>query len=262
MVCRVAGGLVFGHARGMEFEASGAGDRSLVCIHGWGCEGGQFAPLAGCFERDFRVYRLDLPGHGRTPLGDFRPGFASYAAAVADFVTGQGLERPVLLGHSMGGVAALMAAASGKFRPGAVINLDGGLPPAPRTRAGQEVIRAWLAEPDFRQRLAVALREGFFLPGERDTRCAAIVRGMCAAPEAVLRFLPNEMGLLDAGAVLPRIDAPVLFAGSAFPRFDEASPLLSGVRLRRIAGAGHFLHVYALGATVALIQDFLKEMPS
>src|ERR1700761_2252561 len=116
----------------LHFEVSGTGNVPLVCVHGWGCEGGQFIELSQLLEREFRIYRPDLPGHGQTPLGGFVPNFGPYAEALMDFILKQKLERPVLRGHSLGGVLALMAAASGKWQPRGVINLDGSLPATER----------------------------------------------------------------------------------------------------------------------------------
>jgi len=242
----------------MHFEVSGTGDIPLVCIHGWGCHGGQFTGLAEALESDFRIYRLDLPGHGATPLGDFAPGFDNYADAIASFVAEQGLQRPILLGHSMGGVLALMAGM--RFPHRAIINLDGGLPPAAHTRAGQGVIRSWLDLPDLRERLAGAFRESFFLPGERDARCESIIRTMCSAPVAVLRFLPEQIGDLDAAHVLPLLSAPVIYIGTARSRFDfsEAKQLLAQAEYTEISEAGHFCHIYALHKVTALVKAFAQ----
>ncbi len=247
------------NAANLHFTSSGSGDDAMVCVHGWGCEGGQFAGLAGDFSRSFRVFCPDLPGHGGTPPGAFVPGWDHYADVIADFVEGQGLRAPVLLGHSMGGVLALVTAARGRIQPRAVINLDGGLPAAEKTLAGQTLIRSWLDESDFRERLAGLLREAFFLPAERDGRCDAIIRTMCSAPEAVLRFLPERIGELDASRILPKIGCPVLFVGSAAPRFDlaKAKAILPGLNYKQITDAGHFLHVYAEREISRMVRDFL-----
>ena len=86
-----------------------------------------------------------------------------------DFALKHNQERPVLLGHSMGGVLSLLAAASGRLQPRAVINLDGSLPAAEKTLAGQEMIRSWLDEPTFRNCLAWVIARGvFFWRIERD----------------------------------------------------------------------------------------------
>jgi pimeloyl-ACP methyl ester carboxylesterase len=143
----------------MHCEISGTGAIALICIHGWGCEGGQFAGLARALDPDFRVYRPDLPGHGATPLGSFTPSFDTYAGWIADFIESRGLENPILFGHSMGGMLSLLTAARLGVR--AVINLDGPLPATDDALAAHAVIRRWLDEPDFRVRLAGALRVGF-----------------------------------------------------------------------------------------------------
>jgi pimeloyl-ACP methyl ester carboxylesterase len=178
----------------MDFESSGLGDVPLICIHGWACNSEQFAGLSRLLTKDFHIFQLDLPGHGQSPLDGFSPGFERYADVIADFALTQQLERPVLLGHSMGGVLSLIAVASGRLQPRAVINLDGSLPAGKKTLAGQERIRNWLEEPDFRRRLVRYLRTAFFLPSERDARCEAILQTMCSAPDAVLRFLPEQVG--------------------------------------------------------------------
>lgn len=245
----------------MHFEVSGTGVIPIICVHGWGCDGEQFVELSRCLEKEFRVFRLDLPGHGRTALNEFLPGFANYAQTIVDFARSQKLQNPVLLGHSMGGVVCLLAAASGRLPPRAVINLDGSLPPAEQTLAGQKQIRAWLDEPDFRARLAGALRESFFLPSERDGRCEAIIREMCSAPDAVLRFLPEHIGDLRPERDLPKVTAPALYIGSARPRFDTvaARRLMPHLQLKRIPGVGHFLHVYAVDKVAAMVKGFVSE---
>ena len=245
----------------LQFEVSGSGGIPLICVPGWACNAGQFIELAGLLAGKFRVFRLDLPGHGRTPLDGFTPGFDAFAGKITDFVLKHKLERPVLLGHSMGGVLSLMAAASGWLQPRAVINLDGSLPSAKKSLAGLRMIRGWLNDPEFRPRLAKLLRETFFLSFERDTRCEAIIQTMCSAPEAVLRFLPEQADGLHPGKILPRVKAPVLFVGSAVPRFDSetAATMITNFRLERIPNAGHFLHVYAADKVAALIENFLAS---
>lgn len=241
----------------MPCKVSGSGAIPLVCIHGWCCESGQFDGLAGELADDFRVYRFDLPGHGRTPLDGFAPGFNAYARVVADFVSSHGLERPILLGHSMGGVLALLAAQ--QIRPRAIINLDGSMPATPSSLAGLAALRGWLDAPDFRQRLAGVLREGFFLPSERDAQCKKIIHTMCSAPEAVLRFLPEQAGDLEPDRLLEALDMPVLYVGADTPRFDpvRASALLPQLRFEQVQGAGHFLPIYALPRVVALVRAFV-----
>ncbi len=67
----------------------------------------------GLRARGHRVQAIDLPGHGATPASAWRTGLGSYARAVRDAAralcaTGS---RPILVGHSMGGIVISQAAA-------------------------------------------------------------------------------------------------------------------------------------------------------
>jgi pimeloyl-ACP methyl ester carboxylesterase len=240
----------------LHFEVSGAGEIPMICTHGWACDGRQFFELSQLLGKNFRIFRPDLPGHGQTPLKQFSPGFETYANALVEFALTHRLESSVLLGHSMGGVLSMIAASSGCLRPRAVINLDGSFPASEKTLAGQGAIRDWVDEPDFRERLARLLREVFFLPSERDARCEAILETMCSAPDVVLRFLPEHVADLRPDSVLSKVRAPVLYVGSAAPRFDKmrAAALISDFRFEQIADAGHFLHVYASEEVAKKVQ--------
>jgi len=246
------------NVHGWHSKVGGTGTIPLVCVHGWCCNSTQFDRLSGLLGMEFRVYQPDLPGHGQTPLGDFAPGFDTYATALADWIAATIPEPVVLVGHSMGGALSLMVAGLVPVR--AVINLDGSLPAKAATLAAQAAIRTWLDEPGFRERLANALREGFFLPSERDAEAEEVIRTMCSAPEAVLRFLPEKIGTLDAPRILSKVSAPLLYVGAENPRFDEeqARQLIPHLGLAQIRNTGHFLHMRAPEHIARLIRSFLN----
>jgi pimeloyl-ACP methyl ester carboxylesterase len=247
------------NALSWNLQESGSGAIPLVCVHGWCCDGGHFSDVAEKLASGFRIYRPDLPGHGGTPLGDFSPSFENYAQTLADWIAARAPKSPILLGHSMGGVLALMVAARVQAR--AVINLDGSLPAAARSLAGQAQIRSWRDLPDFRERLAGALREGFFLPHERDSDAESVIRQMCSAPEAVLRFLPEEAPHLNPAQILSEVRMPVLYIGAENPRFDldRARVLLPQLRFEPIRHTGHFLPLRAPERVTELVRSFVTE---
>jgi len=251
-------------SRELSCTVSGIGSIPLICLHGWACDGSQFGELSELLDKDFRIFCPDLPGHGKTPLNGFNPGFQPYARLIADFSKSQKLERPVLLGHSMGGVLCLMAAAQGGIQPRAVINLDGSFPAAPQSASGFQSLRALINTPHFRDRLALMVRESFFLDSERDARCEAIVQAMCSAPDPVLHFVPEQAGSLCAEQILPNVRVPVLYVGSASPRFDmdKAASLIPRVTFEQIHEAGHFLHIYAARKLAATLRQFQRKSHS
>jgi pimeloyl-ACP methyl ester carboxylesterase len=76
-------------------------DTSLVFIHGAGGTHRHWAYQLGALAA-VSSYALDLPGHGRSG-GEARTSISSCAEFLQDFVEALGLQRVVLVGHSMGG---------------------------------------------------------------------------------------------------------------------------------------------------------------
>ena len=88
----------------MHIAIRGSGP-PLVMLHGWAMHGGVFAPLSARLETAFRLYIVDLPGHG----GSAQSATALTLDAVAREVAAR--TPPALwLGWSLGGLVALHAA--------------------------------------------------------------------------------------------------------------------------------------------------------
>ncbi|MEP9358853.1 alpha/beta fold hydrolase [Sphingomonas sp. KR3-1] len=66
--------------------------------------------LAGRLAKDYRVVVMDRPGWGYSTLTGPRLDLAGQADAVAAAVAALGLEKPLLVGHSMGGAVSLALA--------------------------------------------------------------------------------------------------------------------------------------------------------
>lgn len=83
----------------------GSGGPPLVLLHGWGRSGDSaWWPFLRSTERT--VVCIDLPGHGASMLdGPFT--FDSAALAVATVIDHLKLDRPTVVGHSMGAAVAL-----------------------------------------------------------------------------------------------------------------------------------------------------------
>jgi len=83
---------------------------TVVCLHGAGGNGGLFSDLLGALVESHSPLSFDQPGHGRSggldSLGSVERMSAFTGALLARF----GVERAVLVGHSMGGLVALQHA--------------------------------------------------------------------------------------------------------------------------------------------------------
>lgn len=229
-----------------------------------------------------RVYAPSLPGYGRSgkPKADYSPGFL--AGVMAGFLDSLHLSRPVLIGHSLGGLVALQIALDAPSR------LSGlGL------IAGSGLGRA--AHP-------ALVAEGWPGVGELVTLCSKTPFGTVqhATAFAALGFahfdrvppdwlnakfrLLREPGFLEASLAakrsqldwsgqrnvlldrLPELDVPSLVV---WGRADRVLPLAHGraaaMRLPRgrivaVPDAGHFVHLEQPDAVLAALRDFLDEV--
>ena len=103
---------------GRKISYAGAGQDGdvILLVHGYGGDRNSWLFLQDPLAAKYRVYALDLPGHG-TSAKDVGDGTLS---GLADAVTGVldalGADRAHLVGHSMGGAVALVAAARAPSR--------------------------------------------------------------------------------------------------------------------------------------------------
>lgn len=100
---------VGGHQLHVAEEGSGP---PLLLIHGLGGQMRNFAPaLVKDLARDYRVIRVDRPGSGYSPrTSGEAANLKSQARVIAALIEQLGLERPTIVGHSLGGALALTLA--------------------------------------------------------------------------------------------------------------------------------------------------------
>lgn len=93
-------------------EHGGKGDgRALVLLHGGLGSGDMFEPVLPALTENRRVLTVDLQGNGRTADIDRPFSFEAMADDVAAFIGRLGLERPDVMGYSLGGGVAFQVAA-------------------------------------------------------------------------------------------------------------------------------------------------------
>lgn len=93
------------------YEGGPADGDTLVMIHGFGANRDNWLRLARHFTERYRVIALDLPGFGESSKPDASYDVASQTERLHAFVTALNIEKPHLIGNSMGGhIAALYAA--------------------------------------------------------------------------------------------------------------------------------------------------------
>jgi pimeloyl-ACP methyl ester carboxylesterase len=105
-------------------EVRGKGEPALVFLHGWCGDHEYWKNQADVFAADHVVVTLDQAGHGES--GKDRKSWTtdSLAGDAAAVVKALGLKQVILVGHSMGGPVALLAAKKLPGTVAAVIGVD------------------------------------------------------------------------------------------------------------------------------------------
>jgi len=93
-----------------EVKKTGEGKQSLIFIPGFSCSGEVWNETTSVFEKDYTCYVLTMAGFaGVPPQSD--PTFQSWEKGIANFIEQFKIEKPVIIGHSMGGGLAMALAA-------------------------------------------------------------------------------------------------------------------------------------------------------
>lgn len=142
----------------------------IVAIHGLPGSTRDFRWLGPALAPHFRFIRVDLPGFGATPWRT-HPAYApeDRAAFVLDLVDALGLERPALLGHSMGGVVgtAALARRPDGFSALVLVASPGLVVHRALRRFPGRTLSGWFAHPTRSKLTMPALRRTFRVAGFR-----------------------------------------------------------------------------------------------
>jgi pimeloyl-ACP methyl ester carboxylesterase len=243
------------------FDQAGRGDPPLLLVHGWCCDHTYFAPQFGHYQRDRRVVAVDLRGHGESDKPRQPYTIAGFADDLAWLSDALGLTKPVVIGHSMGGIIAFDLAARYPERIAAIVMLDGAVVlPRGALHAIPGLLDA-LRGPAYREALRQYVAKVLFIPTDSPAREARILDGMAAAPQHVMVSAMEGLRDYTAPALPNDPPLPALYIAA-----DEPSPRTDLDRLRALCpqlmygqtvGSGHFLQLEVPEQVNAMIDRFL-----
>jgi len=262
----------------IAYEVTGSGPL-VVLSHGIGVRRQDYRFLAPMLaQAGYRVASADLRGHGESSLGWASITRTDVAGDLAA-LTGQLGGPAVIVGHSISGGAATIAAATRPDLVAGIVEIN------PFTRTVQYSLGALLRVRRYRRCL-------FLLGGTRVFRSLGLFMrylnlaypakpadyaGYMAALAAKLRE-PGRMAEFmktgkstpaDAAAQLPNIRCPALvIMGTLDPDFADpraegeaiVAAMPSGLgTIAMVDGAGHYPHAQSPDEVAALVIPFLKE---
>jgi N-formylmaleamate deformylase len=94
----------------IHYLRTGGHKPPLIALHGLTGSGACWTPLARALEGDCDVVTPDARGHGKSSAPPHGYLYRDHASDVIGLIETLGLSAPILLGHSMGGMTAAVAA--------------------------------------------------------------------------------------------------------------------------------------------------------
>src|ERR1700719_5088674 len=143
---RVKGTGQYAEVNGINlyFETHGAG-RPLILLHGGLGSGEMFGPVLPMLAERHQVIAVDLQGHGRTADIDRPIDVRLMAGDIAALIDHLGLDKPDVVGYSLGGGVALQTAVQHPAKVRRLVIVSANLRPDaiyPEMRAQQGQVRA------------------------------------------------------------------------------------------------------------------------
>lgn len=249
----------------IAYDVRGAGEPTLVFVHCWACDRTFWRGQLDTLAATHRVVALDLAGHGASGKARASWTLAGLAADVQVVADQLGLDRIVLVGHSLGAPVSVLAAARMPGRVEGVVCVDA-LHNAdfefPREMS-EQMMAAFHA--DFGGMMAQMV-SAMFPPG---------------ADTALVRWVTEKGSAADTGAVLaiiadyPSFDQKTAMAAGGAPiRCINAAPstpmsMTTDVAANRkyadfdavlMEGVGHYLHLERPAEFNALLRQTLDGL--
>ena len=242
----------------------------VVFLHGIGGGARSFAPQIASFAAaGYQPVALDLPGYGgREPVEALS--FEALADDVEFAIAKSGLDRPVLVGHSMGGmvVQTLLRRRPDAYRA-AVLSCTSPAFGNPSGDFQKKFVADRLAPLDAGKTMAQAAPDAasnIMGPTPDSAGRALFIENYAAVPEKTYRAAVKCLVTFDERADLPNIKIPILCLAAEHDRnapppvLEKMASRIPGAYYLCLSGLGHMPNLEAPAAFDGAIFNFLAHV--
>ncbi|HEU5003271.1 MAG TPA: alpha/beta hydrolase [Actinomycetota bacterium] len=247
--------------RRIVYEIVGAGDPTIVLIHGAFCHRGYYAGQVEHLSRRHRVLTIDLPGHGESATPESGFGVRDFAEDVIGVCEAAGVTLAVLCGHSM--PVALEVATLRPDLAAGVVLLDGVvLFPEPVRQGALAALLPGLEGEGWVRALQSFFRATFG-PHDAASVTARVMEDLARAPRQMAVPFFRDLMASDSAAELSAGTCPLLYIHAETPTdLERLRRLRPDVLVGRVAGSGHYLTLQVPEQVNAMLDRFLEIIGS
>src|SRR5215469_1763668 len=113
----------------VHYKPLGEGSTAVVFVHGWCCDHTVWRDQAAALDGKVRMLFVDLPGYGKSDKPKIDYTMDVFARGVDAVLQDAGVEKAVLVGHSMGTPVVRQFYRLFPAKTKALVFVDGGLRP-------------------------------------------------------------------------------------------------------------------------------------
>jgi pimeloyl-ACP methyl ester carboxylesterase len=245
----------------LAYEEVGTGDPPLVFVHGAACNRRFWAPQLAHFASTYRVVAVDLRGHGESDAPVQPYAMRLFADDLAWTCAQLGAEKPVVIGHSLGGMAALDLASRYQDRIRATVLVDSLLLAGDdRAEKVRDLVKG-LRGPDPSSALRLYFASLFGPLDDPEVTSWILDQAVLTPPHVTSSLWEESIISWDDEAALRKCGVPLLYIDAGTPNADlaRARELCPTLITAKTVGSGHFSPLMVPEQVNAMLGRFLRS---
>jgi pimeloyl-ACP methyl ester carboxylesterase len=235
------------------------GRKNLVFIHGSGADHRIWIKQYTKLKDDFNIIVIDLPGHGQSE-GTGEQEVARYVEWIKKFLDALAVEKPVLIGHSLGAAISLVFAIQYGEMLSAIVPVGGGA----KMPVNEMILKGLKTETEF----VIGLAAKFSVAKENRERLSrTVIEGLSRANPDVLYGDLLACDRLDITSSISRIGVPAFIICGADDKMTPSAlsqylqDNIPGSQMSLVDNAGHMVMLENEKSFNEHLKMFVDSLP-